>query len=201
MNSRAAKFVPVGVVACAIGYLCWPYLATPSAPPAPKKTSEREELTAAMLAPPPFSPLERDPFGVLTTDENLTHPSHNAFPAFRAQGSLASAGAVPRHSTAYPADALGGLVLLGTYVRGAHRAALINHSVYTEGDAITLDEQTGAICRVAAINLDKVVLDLNGQMAELSYPDFYSAPELLEQPPIEGEAAAPDAAISNSPTR
>lgn len=151
-----------------------------------------------MLAPPPFTAIERDPFGMIVPDLNASGGDTASGPRIvRATKTTTT----PRRSLSSNGNGSEPLVLHGTYLRGNHRVALINKAVYHEGDQITLDEETGTFCRIAEISIDKVVLDLNGEMAELSYPNFLAPPppqNPQQQLPIE-ESLVPVATADDLP--
>lgn len=169
MASRIVKFAPIGVVAGTMGYLCWPYVDDPVLPPAPKAKAAPVELTAAMLSPPAAPPLGRDPFG------SAPPPAKPAEKLTRQRGKTPAppqAAEQPVAAIARPAviPAPSSLVLSGTYLRGGHHVAIINHAVYGEGETIAPPDPTLVDCRVVHVGVDKVMLDLNGQTAELTYP-------------------------------
>jgi hypothetical protein len=171
MGSRIAKFAPIGVVAGTMGYLCWPYVDDPALPPAPKAKTATE-LTAAMLSPQAAPPLSRDPFGSPPPHEKpsiarKTSKKHRDSPSPSANPAVA-AGVAPDSVIPAPSS----LVLHGTYVRGGHHVAIINQAVYAEGEQIAPPDAAITQCRVTHVGVDKVMLDLNGQIAELSYPEF-----------------------------
>jgi hypothetical protein len=154
-----------------MGYLCWPYLDDPAAPSAFKTSAKLVDVNAALLSPPAAPPLVRDPFApAAALASQSAHPS-----AVKARSgtplSAPDRPAAPGKSAPAPAFvAPSALVLKATLVRGNHRLAVINDSLYGEGDPIRLPESTAPVCAVARVTVDNVVLELNGETAELTFP-------------------------------
>src|SRR5262249_49910087 len=91
-------------------------------------------------------------------------------------------------------------VLSGTYVAGDSRYAIINGSLYREGDQIAQAKSGKSSGKASAeapqawtlkhVDLDKVVLDFQGKTTELRYSDSAL--------PSSGEAAAGDASAGRA---
>jgi hypothetical protein len=198
MSSKAAKFAPFCVVAGTLGYLCWPYFEDP-APPAPTKAKAAAavvELTPAILSPTSAPPLTRDPFGSEATAQKLAASKANqkTDPAAKAKPSAAKAEPEPPPSAEKPKiKPPSSLVLNGTYLRGDHRVAVINQAVYAEGERVKLADHAGVRCNLNQVDIDRVVLELDEGIAELSYPDMNPptpAPDTASPPPATAPAPA-----------
>jgi hypothetical protein len=179
MSTRVAKLVPIGVVAGAMGYFCWSHFDAPAvmAPPA-KAAAKTPELTAALLSPPAAPDLERDPFAPPTVEmppEPAPRAPDKQAKATTAPGAPATVaqGNKPRQPGA-PVQRIEGLVLSGTYVRGKRRMAVINGLLYSEGEQITPVGPTAVTASVARVEVDRVIVSMDGRHAELAYASHES---------------------------
>lgn len=201
MANNLVKFAPIGLVAGAMGYFCWSHLdeAAPAAPGgAAAKTGE---LTAVQLQPPAAPALSRDPF--------VPHdfvPPEPPVQAKKETPAATVAGARPEQSakvTPPPPDATktkpvtaaarvdspqksriaGDYTLSGTYVsRGGQRMAIINGSIYTQGQRLAIDKSAKDVVIVDRVDVDKVVLRLQDDTSELVYSQSARRHEVAQRP-------------------
>jgi hypothetical protein len=188
MSSKAAKFAPFCVVAGSLSYLCWPYFEDPTPPSTKTKAAPAVvELTPKILSPTSAPPLTRDPFGSEAIAQKVAASKANqkTGPAEKSK-TAAEKKAEPEPPPAEKPkiEPPSSLVLNGTYVRGDHRVAVINQAVYAEGERVKLADQAGARCNLHQIEIDRVVLELEAGIAELTYPD-------LDPPKPASSAASP----------
>jgi hypothetical protein len=206
MSSKAAKFAPFCVVAGTLGYLCWPYFEDPAVPPQAKaKATAVVELTPAILSPTAAPALTRDPFGSEEAAQKLaaSKADRKVGPASQAKPSAAKAEPEPPPPAEKPKiKPPSSLVLNGTYLRGDHRVAVINQAVYAEGERVKLADHAGVRCNLNQVEIDRVVLELDEGIAELSYPDLnppQPAPNTAAPSPASAPTPAP-AGENSSPT-
>jgi hypothetical protein len=168
--------VPIGVVAGAMGYFCWSHLDAPAvmAPPA-KAATKAPELTAAMLSPLAAPDLDRDPFAppaVEVPPEPAARELAKQAKAMSAPGKPetgAQDNKTPDAGSTASTPRIEGLVLSGTYVRGDRRMAVINGLLYSEGEQITSAGPTAVAASVARVDVDRVILNMEGRHAQLAY--------------------------------
>jgi hypothetical protein len=170
MPSKLTKFAPIAAVAGTLGYLCWPYFDDPTAAKA-KPAAKSAEPLASLLAVKAPGEVRADLFEV---------PVVEIRKAAKGTGSTGGKPGSGKQSTS-PRDAKASLVLSGTYVAGDSRYAIINGSLYSEGDQIASAKSGRSSGKAAAegpetctlkhVDLDKVVLDFQGQTRELRYSD------------------------------
>jgi hypothetical protein len=180
-------------VAGVLGYLCWPYLDDPAKPP-PSKANKAAELTADLLSPPAAADLSRNIF------ESAQAPGTSPAPTVRTSSpqSAESAAKKPDETTTTAPDSL---VLSGTFVRGKNRVALINDALYAAGDPIPAAIVSAAGCRVKSVEVDRVLLDIDGRQAELVYRDLLaSTAETLAGVSADGAAPATPRPASSTPS-
>jgi hypothetical protein len=177
MSTKLARFGPITAVAGLLGYLCWPYLDEPVTAPKSKGAPKAVELPTALLAPPEAPDLDHDPFGSRAASAppvtKLTSAAKSASAA-KVSGPV-SASTKPegaaKTTAALTVSAPSTLVLSGTYIRGNRRVAVINDSLYSEGEQISTSLATVPNCSVARVDIDRVLLNVAGKTAELSYPN------------------------------
>jgi hypothetical protein len=158
MNFR--KHLPIAIVAGGLGYLCWPYFTDPTATATPKEVAKPAETLVALLSPPGLPELPRDPFAApATTPKPGT--------------SYKTGGGLVKTPTSR-ANELGDMVLNGTYVAGVSRMAVINGSLYMEGEKVKAPKNPKANCTLQRVEIDKVVLNVDDKVAELRYLDDLS---------------------------
>jgi hypothetical protein len=177
MSAHLAKFAPIGLVAGAMGYFCWSHFEE-AAPAAPASgVAKPIEMTAALLKPPAAPELNRDPF--MAHDAPRPAEATHAAAGLRApsppgpllpgEASRTGASAVGGRATTHGADITGELVLSGTYVRGNRRMAVINGSIYSQGDRIASSTAGSNAVTVARVDVDRVMLRLDRGTTELLY--------------------------------
>jgi hypothetical protein len=171
MSARAKKMMPIGIVAGALGYLCWPYADSPVAKPEVTSPAKTIEALAALLSPAAAPPPDRDPFNSRTppASARLATGPDTKKTASTAQG--ATETAAPRRATeTVVAATLGDLSLQGTHIWGKRRLAVINGSVYAEGDEIKASGAMTGSYKVNRVFAHKVQVQCDGQAVELTYP-------------------------------
>ena len=203
MSARILKFAPIGMVAGAMGYFCWSHFEE-AAPARPSNEAAKPiEMTAALLKPPAAPELSRDPFlteGVKAPPtpptpkpKEVTHGQASAGAKAPAPGAKKS-DEEPRHASSIDASAVAGLILNGTYVRGDQRLAVINGSVYAQGQRISDSAAANPAITVARVDVDKVVLKLGRGTSEL----LYSEASLAKDAPRRSTPARRDVAKKNN---
>jgi len=177
MSSKLTKFAPIAAVAGTLGYLCWPYFDDPTA--AKSKPAKSAEPLASLLAVKAPGDVRPDLFEV---------PVVEIRKAVKATGSASGKPGSGKPVTSQK-DVKAALVLSGTYIAGDSRYAIINGSLYSEGDQIVPTKsgkssgkaaaEAPQTCTLKHVDLDKVVLDFQGKTTELRYSDsaLPSAPE------------------------
>jgi hypothetical protein len=182
MYRRIKKSTPILVVGAALGFFCWPYVDARS--PRPKEVDSTSALKSlvASLSPPEAAAPQRDPFDSRTTARPGKRKADTAkkTPAPTGTPGKTSTPAVESLQTAsVPATAAadtsaprgpGDLALQATHLRGDRRVALINGSVYSEGDEIQPHGPAATAYTVNRIYLHRVVLAGESQTLELNYP-------------------------------
>lgn len=190
MSTAIARFAPIGAVAGVLGYLCWPYLDDPAKPP-PSKANKAAALTADLLSPPAAADLTRNIF------ESAAAPS--APPPTVDTSSPQVTEPVAEKPSDSVTTAPDSLVLSGTFVRGKNRVALINDALYAAGDQIPAAIVNSQGCRVKSVEVDRVLLDIDGRQAELVYRDLLaSTAETLTS--AGGATDEPERSATSSPS-
>jgi len=161
MSAQLGKVTPIALLIGVVGYCCWPYLAAQEAGPAAEGAGKLPEVTAGMLHPVPAAAAGRDPF---RSAERVRAPATAKRPA----SSAAQAAKTPAPEADTP-QLLGGLRLYATYIRGERRLALIDGSVYAEGEPVKGARAMAAPFVVVRVDPDKVLLRRLGQTVELRY--------------------------------
>jgi len=170
MSKKLSKFGPLAAVAGTLGYLCWPYFDDPTAAIKSKAAAKSAEPLASLLAVKAAADVRPDLFEV---PKGLTRPAAR----------IATGGAGGKSGSAKKGASSTGtmeaLVLNGTYVAADARYAVINGSLYSEGDQIVLAKSgkpggnLGAeppeACTLKHVDVDKVVLSFQGKSKELHY--------------------------------
>ncbi len=180
------KFAPIGIVAGVMGYLCWPYFDEPSKRSESAGLDQVIQVTAALLSPSVAPALKRDPFKSAKSNGPVASTSPRS--TANKPGTAAKAVAAP---IAGPPITL---VLNGTYVRGNQRIAVINGTVYAQGEQISVEHASVENCSVARVDVDKVVLNFNGATAELRY-----ANTIAPESPIASHPTAPPRGVKTLP--
>jgi hypothetical protein len=156
------------VVMAVLGYLCWPHLGTPSAAQTAKQANKGADLTTAMLSPRVDTAFNRDPFkgpSVHIVQPRTSMSRDQLKPASRPTVSKTEAG-----------NLLSGLSLNATMIRGRNRSALINGSIYREGEPLKLASATAVPLKIAQVYPDKVLLQCADQTLVLTYGTRDSKP-------------------------
>jgi hypothetical protein len=173
MPAKLSKIAPIAAVVAILGYLSWPYLDDPAAAKS-KIAAKIGEPLATLLNPKPAGDVRADLFeipkviGPTTAKKTSTSTSGN--PAAAAKKSASAHG-----------DELKNFVLTGTYVAGGRRYAIINGSLYSEGEQVASSgrgtKSSPAVCTVSRVEIDKVVLSFQGETKELHYADPVAPPD------------------------
>jgi hypothetical protein len=161
---------PTAIVAGAFGYLCWPYANDPAAKPEATGVAKAKESLASLLSPPAASDPDRDPFNsqVLPQSANFAAAQGPASTDVKSQEAKATA-APPRAGETVIATTLADLALQGTHIQGSRRLAVINGSVYAEGDEITTSGMMSGPYKVVRVFAHRVEVLCDGQAVELTY--------------------------------
>ena len=142
-------------------YCCWPYMRGPSGIAVVQGPSKLREIAAAQLSPKFHPPPNRNPFQhvreTITVDRSPTMAAVEP-----ANGSA---------SRKNLSNALIGLSLNATYIRGHQRVALINGKEYAQGELLGSSESAAQRCIVAQILPQRVLIQCEGRIAELNYTD------------------------------
>lgn len=178
MSVQLGKVTPIGLLVGVVAYCCWPYLAAPAAGAA-DGAGKLPEVTAAMLTPVPAPAAKRDPF----------RPADGAGMAVTARQPAPTMTPVAKRADPVPdkAPPRSRLRLNATYLHGGRRLALIDGSVYAEGETLKPASPAAVPLVVERIEAHQVVLRGLGQPLELRYADQPSAAGPLAQ----ARAAAP----------
>ncbi|HVC98510.1 MAG TPA: hypothetical protein VND64_32885 [Pirellulales bacterium] len=161
---------PTAIVAGAFGYLCWPYANDPAAKPEARGAAKATETLAALLSPPAAPAPERDPFNSKVLPKSATSATAQdaKSTAIKSQEAKATA-APPRAAETLIATTLGDLALQGTHIQGRRRLAVINGSVYAEGDEIATSGTMTGPYKVVRVFAHRVEVLCDGQAVELTY--------------------------------
>ena len=129
MQAKLSKIAPIAVVAAILGYLCWPYLDDPASGKS-KAAAKTGEPLANLLNPKPAGDVRADLFEIPKVSGPLA--------AAKKTSTSTSAGqrAAGKNSASARGDELKNFVLTGTYVAGGRRFAVINGSLYSEGEQL-----------------------------------------------------------------
>ena len=185
MSGRIGKTALILIVIGVMGYLCWPYVSDPLPEALALSPGKMPEIAPALLAPPVAPAPDRDPFQqppVAKPAEEPPPPVVAEVPKPAPPPSAAPAPAlnppivVKPELPVDPKDLLSGLALNATYVRGDRRLAVINGSLYAEGDQVKLSGPTMLALTLARVYPDNVILERKGQTVELNYPAAESKP-------------------------
>jgi len=174
MPAKLSKMAPIAVVAVILGYLCFPYVDDPAPAKKSKSAAKSAEPLTNLLNPKPAGDVRADLFEI----PKAVGPAV----AKKSTSTSTSQAAAAKKSASSHSDDLKNFALSGTYVAGGRRFAVINGSLYAEGEQITSAgpkaKTAPAICTVLRVEIDKVVLGFQGQTKELHYADPSLPPEL-----------------------
>lgn len=177
MSRQLAKSAPILIVAAFLGYLCWPYVDNPARRPETAKPGKALESFAAQLAPAAALSLERDPFNSRAVEKTARPAVTEGAKKAPVTGETAKEGpASTGAAKTVVAGAPGEFDLQATHLRGERRVALINGSVYVEGDEIKPSGASAASYTVARIYAHTVVLQGSDQTTVLTYSSRESKP-------------------------
>jgi hypothetical protein len=183
MSARVKKMMPIWIVMGVLGYLCWPYMDGPVAKQDMTNPAKTIEALAALLSPPTAPAPDRDPFNsqTPTASARLATGPDTKKTASTAQG--ATQAAAPRRATeTVVASTLGDLSLQGTHIWGKRRLAVINGSVYAEGEEIKASGAMTGSYKVDRVFAHKVQVQCDGQTVELTYPGHEPNPSADPMP-------------------
>jgi hypothetical protein len=174
MSAKLSKIGPIAVVAVILGSLCWPYFDDPTPAAKSKSSAKSAAPLASLLNPRPAGDVRADLFEI----PKIVGPAVAKKPATSTSAGQAAAA---KKTASARSDDLKSFVLTGTYVAGGRRIAVINGSLYAEGETITSAgpkaKSAPVVCTVLRVEIDKVVLSFQGQTKELRYADAPVAPE------------------------
>ena len=167
------KTAPTAIVAAMVLICCWSSLEL-SEKHAADAPGAIPEIAASLLTPAVDAPSSRNPF------RSAASPR---------AGELASRGDAisPPRATGAPGteldarDAISGLDLSATYIRGKDRMAIINGRLYGVGDSLTLPGPSPDSCTIGGIEPQKVLVERRGQALELTYGDRLAQPKGASQ--------------------
>lgn len=164
MRALQSKLVHMSAVAALAGYCYWcEQVETRVQVSATEKhKGSLENLLSPTIEPAP----QRDPFHPVAQPQ--TGAGTSAADAEAAELKLAAAG--------NPADEF---ALAATIIHGPRRLAVINGSLYGEGEPLKSSVPNGQPCIVAQIHADRVLLDRGGKSVELQYS---AGPSRAENP-------------------
>lgn len=173
MSKQLIKMAPIGVVAAILGYLCYPYLDDPTAASKSKNSNTAAASLATLLNPARAGNVRENLFEIPQVAER---PAPK-----KATANADKLAAAKKAADARSVDIFKTFVLSGTYLTSGHRYAVINGSLYAEGEQIEASGKAAkaahtAACTVSHVDIDKVVLSFQGQTKELHYSDK-SAPD------------------------
>jgi len=161
---------PTAIVAGAFGYLCWPYADDPAAKPEATSAANARETLTSLLSPPAASAPDRDPFNSRTPPASAELATAQGAKKTASTAQAATETATPRRATeAVVATTLVDLALQGTHIQGSRRLAVINGSVYAEGDEITTSGTMTGPYKVVRVFAHRVEVLCDGQAVELTY--------------------------------
>jgi len=179
---------PTAIVAGALGYLCWPYAEDPAKKPEATSAAKAKEALAALLSPPPAPAPERDPFNSQVLPKSaLTAATQQVARSTAATPQETRANvAPPRTTEAAITTTLSELALQGTHIQGSRRLAVINGTVYAEGDEIAASGTMTSSYKVVRVYMHKVEVECDGQAVELTYSGH--EPKAVADAPTQGIA-------------
>lgn len=195
MAVSIGKFAPTAIVFAAVGYCCWPYLEEKRTHPAAQDAKKLPEIGRAQLSPTIVPATDRDPFG-LTLPPKLVNDANDKTKA--GTGSIespvkaksepadkAADPAAPAQAEAVPQPVVvkidtSVLTLNATFLGGARRVAMINSKEYAEGDVLDQTDLQPKPPTITKIFQHRVLLERQGQTAELFYP--HSTPKSDDAP-------------------
>jgi len=168
MNDHLIRFAPLGSVLVLAAWCAWPYLSLPDGAAQLNQSNKLPRISRAMISPEFHAAMHRDPFVPFSPEPEV----HEEAPV------VASAPSqfIPAEVEPPPVDplqALSGLKLNATSDFGARPMALINGALHEPGDRLTLDDGD-FICTVRQIVHDKVVVEHEGELYELTYPAAFN---------------------------
>lgn len=184
MSRQLAKSAPILIVAAFLGYLCWPYVDDPARRLQTANPGKSLEGFAAQLEPAAAPSLDRDPFNSRAAEKAARPAVSEGAKKAPVTGETAKvAPASPGTVKTVVAGAPGEFDLQATHLRGDRRVALINGSVYVEGDEIKPSGASAASYTVARIYAHTVVLQGNDQTTVLTYSSRESKPAAIRSTP------------------
>ena len=172
MSAKLSKIAPIAVVSGILGYLCWPYFDDPAADKK-SKTSAKTEALASLLSPAPAGDVRADIFEI---PQAIGPSAAKKMPTAGNKTSAANRATTANRRI----DDFKNFALTGTYVAGDNRYAVINGTLYAEGEQVTATgrgaKSAPSMYKVARVEIDKVVLSCEGQTKELHYADTSLTP-------------------------
>jgi hypothetical protein len=176
MYRRITKSTPILIAGAVLGVLCWPYVDDRA--PRPKEVDATKALKSlvASLSPPHSPAPQRDPFDSRAAVRSGRRGRGRAGQTPEGTGSPAQTESAAAGTGTSLSRAPGELALQATHLRGDRRIALINGSVYAEGDEIKPTGPTATTYTVTRIYPHRVVLESASQTLELTYPAHDAKP-------------------------
>ncbi len=197
MSTKAAKLAPIGIVAGTMGYFCWTHLDEPAPLVLAVKTAPKGADTLTSLLKPVVAPeLNRDPFVPFQPNPPVAETKTAATTKPQGGGDKAKAAEPPPKPVLKPN--LSGLVLNGTMIAGRNRTAVINGELFREGDKLAAAGAAGQPAHIAKVGVDRVVLRLGTETADL----YYNVGQSLAADDTTGRQVAPSSnpAVAPPPT-
>ncbi|HTQ37436.1 MAG TPA: hypothetical protein VMJ32_00310 [Pirellulales bacterium] len=176
MPTKLSRIAPIAVIAGILGYLSWPYFDDPTAISKSKNSDKSAAASlASLLNPSPAGDI-RD--GLFEIPQSLGAKVAQKASTVAGKSTAAKKGPA---ADARRVDEFKNFTLSGTYVAGGSRFAVINGSLYAEGEQITASGKGAKAAHnaytVAHVDIDKVVLSFQGETKELHYADPLPTPE------------------------
>jgi hypothetical protein len=169
MGVSINKLAPSAVVVALVGYCIWPSVSELTSPsPSPMPPKKLSDLPASLYAPVMPPPLAKNPWGgkdaeTLFASKNLVTPAETTAKAF------ADGDKDKDKPAKAPINLLAGLTLSGTYIASGERLAVINGAVCAAQEDLPPSVGAVAQIKVAEVLPYSVVLQHDGQTAELTY--------------------------------
>ncbi|MBN1591534.1 MAG: hypothetical protein JW888_18615 [Pirellulales bacterium] len=180
------KLAPIVVVAAVFGWCCWPYLFGSDANLATNANPDLSALPNSLLSPVLTPDNARNPFqrAIATIHSSLTNEITD--PQGAAEGpQLPNA----KNETTDATKRASSLFLNGTLVHGDQRTAIINGTMYQQGDLLADVAPGHKPWVVRQILSDKVVIQAGSITKELTFID----PIVLRKEPGDASKSSNDA--------